>query len=172
MVTTPASRMSAPIAVKPSRRAATRAGPEGRVSRPYTTLAGFDMSILADRMMVSMASMRSWVVEALAKVEACASQDVSSISPRGSTSLTPLSFHEEGSVSEGRLRYLLERALRTSSGLCDAVTITPMVFPSNFLLRKPARIPTRKRTGSNIDPLRSLVESNVSRQDQGRRTMS
>ena len=83
---------SAPIAVKPSRRAETRAGPEGRVSRPYTTLAGFDKSILADRTTVSIASMRSLVVAALARVEACASQDASSISPRGSTSLTPLSF--------------------------------------------------------------------------------
>src|SRR5579863_6526271 len=108
VVTIPASRVSAPIAAKPSSSAATRAGPDGRVSRPYTTLAGFDKSILVDRTTASMASMRSSVVAALAKVEACASQDASSISPRGSTSLTPLSFQHERSVSEGRSRCVLD----------------------------------------------------------------
>lgn len=41
----------------------------------------------------------------------------------------------------------------TGSGLCEAVTITPIVFPSNFLLRSPAITPTLNRTESRVFPL-------------------
>lgn len=41
----------------------------------------------------------------------------------------------------------------TGSGLCEAVTITPMVFPSSFLLRSPAITPTLNRTESKVFPL-------------------
>ena len=38
----------------------------------------------------------------------------------------------------------------TASGLCEAVTITPIVFPSSLLLLNAARTPTRKRVESRI----------------------
>lgn len=41
----------------------------------------------------------------------------------------------------------------TGSGLCEAVTMTPIVFPSNFLLRRPAITPTLNRTESRVFPL-------------------
>lgn len=41
----------------------------------------------------------------------------------------------------------------TCSGLCDAVTMTPMAFPPCFLLRRPARSPTLKRTLSSLSAL-------------------
>ena len=88
---TPAFLVSAPMALKPSSRAATSAGPEGRVSRAYTTLAGFDTSILAILIRSWSAEISSSVDDAFASTVACDSQDDSNISPRGSTSLTPLS---------------------------------------------------------------------------------
>ena len=42
---------------------------------------------------------------------------------------------------------------RTTSGLCEAVTMTPMVFPSSLLLLNAARTPTRKSVESRILPL-------------------
>src|SRR5258707_1024977 len=42
---------------------------------------------------------------------------------------------------------------RTSSGLWEAVMMTPTVFPSRRLLLRPARTPTQNRTESNILPL-------------------
>lgn len=41
----------------------------------------------------------------------------------------------------------------TGSGLCEAVTMTPTVLPSSFLLRRPAMIPTLNSTESRVFPL-------------------
>ena len=46
--------------------------------------------------------------------------------------------------------FILARKKLTTSGLCEAVTITPMVFPSSLLLLNAARTPTLKRVESRM----------------------
>jgi len=48
---------------------------------------------------------------------------------------------------------LSQAAEPTASGLCEAVTITPIVFPSSLLLLNAARTPTRKSVESRIPAL-------------------
>ena len=91
VVVVPALRASAAMDWKPCSRAAMSAGPDGRVSLAYTILAGFEISIRNVRTNVSSTSMSASAVGALAIVVAWPSQATSSISPRGSTSFTPLS---------------------------------------------------------------------------------
>lgn len=116
-----------PIATRPLRSAATSFGPDERVSRAYTTLAGVPSGICLDRMKSSRIAINASGDGAFAKSVACDSQDVSSISPRGSTSLTPLSCMGLGfgRCGDGRKRHktYFSWIVRSSDHHADGLTI-------------------------------------------------
>ena len=59
-------------------------------------------------------------------------------------------------VSKGQRGTMISH---TGSGLCEAVTITPMVFPSSFLLLRAAITPTLNITESRVLPLLQVGSS-------------
>jgi hypothetical protein len=94
---------------------------------------------------------------ALASSVAKTSQLCSSISPRGSTSLAPLSYNHATKKtivsSIGPIALILCLSVLTSSGLCEAVIITPIVDPLSFKDLRVAIIPTLNNTESKLSAL-------------------
>lgn len=103
----PASTTLTPRALMPSIAACSSAAPDGRVSRPTTTATLAEAAAAESAPQPARIRPRTSATEAsvsaCASSVACASQSGTSISPLGSTILTPLSI----------------------SGLCDAVIMRP-----------------------------------------------
>ncbi|KAH3661173.1 hypothetical protein OGAPHI_006580 [Ogataea philodendri] len=111
----------------PSKAAVTSSGPVSLVSLPTITRPAFPTSIFSLATMSSTSAKRSSL---FASCVAYGSHTWGSISPNGSTSLTPLSC----------------------GGLCEAVIMTPMVFPSSLADLSAARTPTLNTVESNCAP--------------------